>query len=63
VIAGPQEATAAGNVLVQAMGAGVLSGLGQIREVVRASFPVTVVEPRSRQGWDEAYERFGKLKK
>lgn len=38
VIAGPVEATALGNVLVQARAAGVLSGgLGQLRAVVRAS--------------------------
>ena len=38
VIAGPVEATALGNVLVQARAAGVLSGgLGELRAVVRAS--------------------------
>jgi len=37
VIAGPSEATAIGNILVQAMGAGELSGLGELREVVRRS--------------------------
>ncbi|MBI4877403.1 MAG: rhamnulokinase [Acidobacteria bacterium] len=58
VVAGPSEATAAGNVLVQAMGAGVLSGLKEAREVVRRSFEVTVLEPRSTQGWDAAYRIF-----
>ena len=38
VIAGPTEATAAGNVLVQAIGAGVVSGLAEAREIVRRSF-------------------------
>jgi rhamnulokinase len=45
VIAGPSEATAAGNILIQAMGAGELSGLAQVREVVRASFPVERFTP------------------
>jgi rhamnulokinase len=58
VIAGPTEATAAGNVLVQAMGAGVVSGIEEIREVVRRSFPVTRFAPRSPDSWQAAYERF-----
>jgi rhamnulokinase len=45
VIAGPSECTAAGNILIQAMGAGELSGLAQVREVVRASFQVERFEP------------------
>ncbi len=40
VLAGPSEATAAGNVLIQAIGAGELSGLDEAREVVRRSFAV-----------------------
>jgi rhamnulokinase len=46
VIAGPSEATAIGNILVQAMGAGVVKDLAEAREVVRNSFELTVVEPK-----------------
>jgi rhamnulokinase len=42
VIAGPSEATAIGNVLIQAIGAGELSGLQEARAVVRRSFGVEV---------------------
>ncbi len=45
VIAGPSEATAAGNVLVQAIGAGVLRDLDEARAVVRASFQPEVFAP------------------
>jgi len=45
VIAGPSEATAIGNLLVQAMGAGELSGLNEIRAVVRNSFAPEAFEP------------------
>jgi rhamnulokinase len=45
VVAGPTEATAAGNVLVQAMGAGVVSGLAEAREIVRRSFPLQTFQP------------------
>lgn len=63
VVAGPSEATAAGNVLIQAIGAGALKSLEEARAVVKASFPVTVVEPKSREGWDDAYARFCALVK
>lgn len=61
VVAGPGEATAAGNILVQAMGAGQLKGLGAVREVVRNSFPLRRFEPESAVGWDRAYDRFQEL--
>ncbi|MDX2152733.1 MAG: rhamnulokinase family protein [Bryobacteraceae bacterium] len=61
VIAGPTEATAAGNVLVQAMGAKEIAGLGEARQVVRQSFPVLTVEPKASGQWDEAYARFEAL--
>jgi rhamnulokinase len=45
VVAGPSEATAIGNLLVQAMGAGALGGLDEIRAVVRKSFAPETFEP------------------
>ena len=45
VVAGPVEATAIGNVLIQAMGAGVVKGLEEAREIVGRSFPVERFEP------------------
>lgn len=62
VIAGPTEATAAGNILVQAMGAGEVRDLAEIRQVVKRSFDVVVIEPKSRGGWDAAFETFQRLK-
>jgi len=61
VITGPVEATAAGNVLVQAVALGHLSSLAEARRVVRDSFDVLTFEPGSRDGWDEAYERLKQL--
>jgi rhamnulokinase len=58
VVAGPSEATAIGNVLVQAMGAGELRDLGAARELVRRSFEVTTVEPSPSAAWEAAYRRF-----
>ena len=48
VVAGPTEATAAGNALVQAMGIGQLGSLDEVREVVRQSFPVEEFLPKGR---------------
>ena len=44
------EATALGNVLVQAIGLGALGGLAEAREVVRRSFDVKRYEPRRTEG-------------
>jgi rhamnulokinase len=63
VVAGPAEATAAGNVLIQAVGSGALSGLAEAREMVRRSFPLTTFEPRTRSGWDEAYKNFSTMRR
>lgn len=62
VVAGPSEATAAGNVLVQAIGAGVLSGLEHARALVRDSFELETYVPGGRAEWDSAYQRFIELK-
>jgi rhamnulokinase len=45
VIAGPAEATAAGNILVQAIGAGAVSGIAEARDIVRRSFPLRTYQP------------------
>ena len=45
VIAGPVEATAAGNVLVQAIGAGEVRDLSEVRAIVRQSFEIEKFQP------------------
>jgi len=58
VIAGPTEATAIGNILIQAIGSGALSGLDEARAVVRRSFPTRVIEPAPKADWNAAYEKY-----
>ena len=58
VYAGPFEATAVGNLLVQALALGHLESVAELRAVIRRSFPPAVREPRDREAWDEAYGRF-----
>ena len=46
VVAGPVEATAAGNLLVQAIASGEVSGLDETRNIVRRSFPIATFQPQ-----------------
>ncbi len=61
VLAGPVEATAIGNVVVQAIADGQLSSISEARQVVAASFPPDRYEPRNTAAWDEAFHRFQRL--
>ena len=54
----PAEATAVGNVLMQAIGAGVLANLEEARGVVRRSFPLEVFAPQRPDGWATAFEKY-----
>ncbi len=62
VLTGPVEATILGNILTQAMALGELTSLDDMRQVVRASFPLELYEPQGfREVWDELYAKFIKL--
>jgi sugar (pentulose or hexulose) kinase len=61
VIAGPAEATAIGNILVQAMATGSVKSLASARQIVARSFEVKQYQPKETDRWDEAYERFQKI--
>jgi rhamnulokinase len=61
VVAGPVEATALGNMLVQVRASGELSSLNDMREVVRDSCEVACYEPAQPQQWQEAAGRFETL--
>jgi rhamnulokinase len=58
VHAGPAEATAVGNLLVQAMADRRIASLDELRQVVRDSFPVEIFEPSGHADWESAYQRF-----
>jgi rhamnulokinase len=61
VQAGPVEATAIGNLLMQARARGRIGSLAELREVVAQSFPVTTYEPSESGAWQDAVGRFGAL--
>jgi rhamnulokinase len=61
VLAGPAEATAAGNVLIQAIALGHLTSLGEARQLVKESMETKTVEPQAAGEWLDAYSRFWPL--
>jgi rhamnulokinase len=62
VITGPVEATAIGNLLVQAMALGHINSLREGRDIVRRSCEMQAYEPRDAGRWDEAYRRYQALR-
>ena len=61
VIAGPVEATAIGNLMMQAVAAGDVATVQDAREVIRQSFHVEEYAPRHTEQWDAAFDRFKQL--
>ena len=58
VKAGPQEATAIGNIMLQAKSAGDVSDIWDMRKIIANSVDQRVFEPQDKELWDEAYEAF-----
>ena len=61
VVAGPVEATALGNALVQARSRGEVASLADIRSVVTASTQLQRYDPQDSVQWQEAWQRFRQL--
>ena len=58
VCAGPEEATAIGNLLVQLMAKGEAKTLSDARAIVAASFATKHYMPQNTDAWDAAYQTF-----
>ena len=61
VMAGPVEATALGNVLVQAVACKELASIAEGREIAASSFPVENYEPENQAQWQNAYAKIKRL--
>jgi len=57
VITGPIEATASGNILMQARATGQIKTLDEAREIVRRSFEMKEYQPEDTPAWEEQYKR------
>ena len=61
VVAGPIEATATGNLMMQAVAAGDVGSIAEAREVIRRSFEVKEYQPQNTAAWEDAYGRFERI--
>jgi rhamnulokinase len=61
VLAGPAEATATGNLLLQAIATGGLASLAEARQVVARAVRPRRFEPRERPAWREAAARYREI--
>ena len=61
VVTGPIEATAIGNIMVQAIALGHIGSLADARVIIANSFETSTFESGNRAGWDEAYARLLRL--
>ena len=60
VITGPVEATACGNILMQAVACGQIKSLAQGRDLIRNSFELKEFETEEPAIWYEEYRRIGR---
>lgn len=58
VAAGPMEATAIGNIMLQAKAAGLYKGISDMRQSIQQSVEVNWFEPQNSPEWVMQYERF-----
>ncbi len=58
VITGPIEATASGNILMQAKATGQVQSIDEARAVIRHSFEMREYRPQNAALWDKQYSKF-----
>lgn len=61
VVTGPIEATAIGNIMMQAYGKGDYASLREIRQCVKESFGLQAYQPQDTEAWDLQYQQLIKL--
>ena len=58
VLAGPQEGTAIGNIMLQAKAAGLVKDIWDMRHLIANSLELVKYEPQDKAAWDAAYEKY-----
>jgi len=61
VLAGPVEATAMGNILVQAMTSGDIGSLAELRSIVKTQTDIKSYEPKDTGLWENSYQQYVRL--
>lgn len=62
VLAGPQEGTAIGNIMLQAKACGDVTDIWNMRRIIADSLKLRRFEPQDREEWDAAYEKYLAIK-
>jgi len=58
VLAGPQEGTAIGNIMLQAKAAGIVKDSWEMRQIIANSIELKAFHPQDKEAWDHAYEKY-----
>jgi rhamnulokinase len=61
IVAGPYEATAIGNIMMQVKSTGEVKDFAEMREVITRSFTVSHFEPKQEAQWTEAFGRYQQI--
>lgn len=61
VVAGPDEATAIGNLVTQSLGLGLISRIEEAIPMIREACEIRDYQPENQEAWREAISRFSKL--
>ena len=61
VLAGPQEGTAIGNIMLQAKASGLVSDIWEMRRIIANSLQLVKYEPTDKALWDHGYEKYLKI--
>ena len=63
VLAGPQEGTAIGNIMLQAESAGSVKDIWEMRRIIANSLKLVKYEPTDQAAWDAAFDRYLEITK
>ena len=63
VLAGPQEGTAIGNIMLQAESAGSVKDIWEMRCIIANSLELVKYEPTDKAAWDAAFDRYLEITK
>ena len=58
VLAGPQEGTAIGNIMLQAKSTGLVNDIWEMRQIIANSLELVHYEPTDKDAWDAAYDKY-----
>ena len=61
VLAGPQEGTAIGNIMLQAKAAHLVNNIWEMRHIIANSLELVKYEPADKSVWDQAFLKFQKI--